>query len=131
MIAGWSQLLRLIENENQFLRLVIDNGFQDQRIKRRSPLTRRQQMMPLALLSPGEDAEIVTIRVHEENKTCCGQCNGEKHKKSDNRIEELGLRAGKVISMLNNGTPILLKIDEARIAIDRALAMKIMVRRVQ
>jgi ferrous iron transport protein A len=88
-------------------------------------------MMPLALLSPGEDAEIVTIRVHEEHKTCCGQCNGEKHKKSDNRIEELGLRAGKVISMLNNGTPILLKIDEARIAIDRSLAMKIMVRRVQ
>jgi ferrous iron transport protein A len=87
-------------------------------------------MMPLALLSPGESGEIVDIRVHEEKKTCCGQCNGERHK-SDNRIEELGLRAGKVISMLNNGTPILLKIDEARIAIDRSLAMKIMVRRVQ
>jgi ferrous iron transport protein A len=87
-------------------------------------------MMPLALLSPGESGEIVDIRVHEEKKTCCGQCNGERHK-SDNRIEELGLRAGKIISMLNNGAPILLKIDEARIAIDRALAMKIMVRRVQ
>jgi len=86
--------------------------------------------MPLALLSPGESGEIVDIRVHEEKKTCCGQCNGERHK-SDNRIEELGLRAGKVISMLNNGAPILLKIDEARIAIDRSLAMKIMVRRVQ
>lgn len=88
-------------------------------------------MMPLALLSPGESGEIVDIRVHEEKKTCCGQCNGEQHKKSDNRIEELGLRAGKIISMLNNGAPILLKIDEARIAIDRSLAMKIMVRRVQ
>jgi ferrous iron transport protein A len=87
-------------------------------------------MMPLALLSPGESGEIVDIRVHEEKKTCCGQCNGERHK-SDNRIEELGLRAGKIISMLNNGAPILLKIDEARIAIDRALAMKIMVWRVQ
>jgi ferrous iron transport protein A len=87
-------------------------------------------MMPLALLSPGESGEIVDIRVHEEKKTCCGQCNGERHK-SDNRIEELGLRAGKIISMLNNGAPILLKIDEARIAIDRSLAMKIMVRRVQ
>ena len=86
--------------------------------------------MPLALLSPGETGEIVDIRVHEEKKTCCGQCNGERHK-SDNRIEELGLRAGKIISMLNNGAPILLKIDEARIAIDRSLAMKIMVRRVQ
>ena len=86
--------------------------------------------MPLALLSPGESGEIVDIRVHEEKKTCCGQCGGERHK-SDNRIEELGLRAGKIISMLNNGTPILLKIDEARIAIDRSLAMKIMVRRVQ
>ena len=86
--------------------------------------------MPLALLRPGESGEIVDIRVQEEKKTCCGQCNGERHK-SDNRIEELGLRAGKIISMLNNGAPILLKIDEARIAIDRSLAMKIMVRRVQ
>lgn len=87
-------------------------------------------MMPLALLSPGETGEIVAIRVHEEKKSCCGQCNGERHK-SDNRIEELGLRAGKTVSMLNNGAPILLRIDEARIAIDRSLAMKIMVRRVQ
>jgi len=87
-------------------------------------------MMPLALLSPGEAGEIVTIRVHEEKQSCCGQCNGERHK-SDNRIEELGLRAGKTVSMLNNGAPILLRIDEARIAIDRGLAMKIMVRRVQ
>jgi hypothetical protein len=44
-------------------------------------------MMPLALLSPGENAEIITIRVHEEKKTCCGQCNGEKHNKSENRID--------------------------------------------
>ena len=86
-------------------------------------------MLPLALLSPGESGEIVAIRVHEEKKSCCGQCNGERHK-SDNRIEELGLRAGKLVSMLNNGAPILLKIDEARIAVDRSLAMKILVRRV-
>lgn len=88
-------------------------------------------MMPLALLSPGEDAEIVAIRVYEESQACCGQCQGERHRKSDNRIEELGLRTGKIISMLNNGPPVLLKIDGARIAIDRSLAMKIMVRRVQ
>lgn len=87
-------------------------------------------MMPLALLSPGEEAEIIEMRVHEEKKACCGQCGGERHK-SDNRIEELGLRAGRVVSMLNNGAPILLKVDEARIAIDRSLAMKIMVRRKQ
>lgn len=87
-------------------------------------------MMPLALLSPGEEAEIIDIRVHEEKKTCCGQCNGERHK-NDNRIEELGLRAGKMVSMLNNGAPILLMIGEARIAIDRGMAMKIMVRRKQ
>lgn len=87
-------------------------------------------MMPLALLSPGEAGEIISVRIHEEKRSCCGECNGERHK-SDNRIEELGLRTGKVVAMLNNGAPILLKVDEARIAVDRGLAMKIMVRRVQ
>lgn len=87
-------------------------------------------MMPLGLLSPGEAGEIVSVKIHQAKKECCGQCSGERHR-SDNRIEELGLRIGKTVSMLNNGAPILLKIDEARIAVDRGLAMKIMVRRVQ
>ena len=89
-------------------------------------------MMPLALLSPGESGEIVqiTATLHDK-KTCCGQCGGERHK-NDNRIEELGLRTGKVVEMLSNGSgPLLLRVDESRIAISRGLAMKISVRRTQ
>ena len=79
-------------------------------------------MMPLALLSPGEHAEIVRININvEEQKTCCGQCDGERHK-GENRLEEMGLRAGKVVEMLSNGTgPLLLRVDESRIALSRGI----------
>jgi ferrous iron transport protein A len=89
-------------------------------------------MMPLALLSPGESGEIVSVNVHLEKKSpCCGQCHGERHK-NDHRVEEMGLRAGKVVEMLNNGAgPLLLRVDDARIAISRGIAMKISVRRPQ
>ncbi|MFA5516035.1 MAG: FeoA family protein [Desulfuromonadales bacterium] len=88
-------------------------------------------MMPLGLLGPGEQGEIVSIRaMHawEKNHQCCGNCNGERHKK-DFRLEDLGLRVGKIVQMLTNGSPVLLKVDESRIAVDRGLAMKIMIRR--
>ncbi|TLM64259.1 MAG: ferrous iron transport protein A [Deltaproteobacteria bacterium] len=89
-------------------------------------------MMPLALLSPGESGEIVSVNVQpHEDKPCCGQCGGERHK-GENRIEEMGLRAGKIVEMLSNGAgPLLLRVDESRIAISRGMAMKIKVRRTQ
>jgi ferrous iron transport protein A len=74
-------------------------------------------MFPLGLLSPGEQAEIVLIRENPEGKCEC-------------RVEEMGLRVGKTIEMLTNGSgPIRLRVDESRIALARGLAMKIMVRR--
>jgi len=89
-------------------------------------------MMPLALLSPGETGEIVSVDVHtSKEKPCCGQCGGERHK-SENRVEEMGLRAGKIVEMLSNGSgPLLLRVDESRIALSRGMAMKISVRRAQ
>ncbi|MHB8709466.1 MAG: FeoA family protein [Desulfuromonadales bacterium] len=89
-------------------------------------------MMPLALLSPGESGEIVSVNVQShEDKPCCGQCGGERHK-SGNRLEEMGLRTGKIVEMLSNGAgPLLLRVDESRIAISRGMAMKIKVRRTQ
>lgn len=90
-------------------------------------------MMPLGLLSPGEQGEIVKIRAHQELDGCCGSgcgtsCCGTKEK-GGVRMEDLGLRVGKIVQMLTNGSPVLLKVDESRIAVDRGLAMKIMVRR--
>jgi ferrous iron transport protein A len=79
-------------------------------------------MMPLGLLNAGGKAEIVTIR--EAGSSDCS-CN------CDCRVEDMGLRIGKTVEVLNNGGgPILLRVDESRIAIARGLAMKIMVKEV-
>jgi ferrous iron transport protein A len=70
--------------------------------------------MPLGLLADGEAAEIV----------------GVGRAAADARAEDLGLRAGKWIRVLANaGGPVLVKVDETRIAVARGLAMKITVRR--
>ena len=79
-------------------------------------------MAPLGLLSRGEQAEIVEVKGQKG-------CNTGSSKDQLCHIEDLGLRAGKMVEMLNNEGrgPILLKVDESRIAIGRGMAMKIMV----
>ena len=72
-------------------------------------------MIPVGLLGPGEQGEIVVIRDGG------GKC--------DCRIEDLGLRVGKSVEMLTNGGgAVLLKVDESRLAVGRGMAMKIMVK---
>jgi ferrous iron transport protein A len=82
-------------------------------------------MAPLGLLSIGERGEILVIHrgrdapTDGKNRLLC-------------HVEEIGLRVGKVVEMLNNegrGT-LLVKVDESRIALGRGMAMKIMVRRI-
>ena len=84
---------------------------------------RGETMIPLGLLSMGEKGEIVAVRLPSVAEPAC---------KSDCRVEDMGLRVGKSVEMLTNGGstgPLLLKVDESRIAIARGIAMKIMVRR--
>jgi len=87
-------------------------------------------MIPLALLCPGERGDILEMRAGKSH--CHGQCRcdcgGDRH---EGRMEALGLRIGKQVEMLNNSGPILVKVDESRIAVDRGTAMKIMIRRQQ
>ena len=85
-------------------------------------------MMPLGLLNPGEQGEIIAVRSHSQKASCCGKCGGEQ-----GRTEDMGLRVGKQVEMLNNGGggPILLKVNESRIAVDRSTAMKIMVKEIR
>jgi ferrous iron transport protein A len=83
-------------------------------------------MAPLGLLSEGEKAEIMELKAQK------GYCHG----KSKNQLchaEDMGLRIGKTVEMLNNAGqgPIVVKVDESRIAIGRGMAMKIMVRRIE
>jgi ferrous iron transport protein A len=83
-------------------------------------------MMPLGLLSTGEVGEIVAIR-GTQGASACGADSG----KCDSRIEDLGLRVGRTVEMLQNaGSPVLLKVGESRVAVDRSIAMKIMIKEV-
>lgn len=76
-------------------------------------------MFQLGLLCAGEKGEIVAIRESGTDHTGIG-C----------RVEDMGLRIGKTVEMLNNGAgPVLVRVDESRIAVARGIAMKIMVRR--
>ncbi len=103
-------------------------------------------MTPLGLLCPGESGEIAEIRIASLQRRCrCGRgadlcecgddcrCEGvPENEKREVRLEDMGLRVGKCVEMLNNGSgPVLLRVDEARIAIARGMAMKILVRRIQ
>lgn len=73
-------------------------------------------MMPLGLMGEGETGEIVAG---------AGVTGGDV----GSRAEDMGLRIGKRVQMLSNGAgPVLVKVDESRIAVDRGVAMKIKVR---
>ena len=82
-------------------------------------------MIPLGLLSPGEQGVIIEMRLFPAGDPCSAE-----RQKCDCRVEDMGLRIGKTVQMLNNGSPILLKVDESRIAVDRGMAMKIMIKEV-
>jgi ferrous iron transport protein A len=73
-------------------------------------------MVPLGLLQLGDRAEVVEII---SGKHPCA------------RIEDMGFRVGKTVEMLNNEGrgPLLIKVDESRLALGRGMAMKILVRR--
>jgi ferrous iron transport protein A len=78
-------------------------------------------MVPLGLLSEGETGEIVSVRSaapRGESGTC--GC----------RAEDMGLRVGKRVEMLaSTSGSVLVRVDESRIAMGRAVAMRIVVRR--
>lgn len=80
-------------------------------------------MLPLGLLSAGERAQVTEI--------VFGKGRGPQQGAAAElvRLEEMGLRPGKVVEVLNNAGqgPILLKVDETRIALGRGVAMKVLV----
>jgi ferrous iron transport protein A len=78
-------------------------------------------MLPLGLLSEGEAAMVMQEETNIRSNRADILC----------RIEEMGFRAGKTVEMLSNEGrgPLLIRVDNARVAIARSLAMKVMVRR--
>lgn len=101
-------------------------------------------MSPLGLLSRGDVAEIVTLRHKRVDKegahasSSFERCSGggfrfrSRHRGSEKRLADLGFSPGQVIEVVENSPamPMLLKICDSRIAIDRGIAMRIMVRRI-
>jgi ferrous iron transport protein A len=102
-------------------------------------------MFPMGLLASGERGLVVEngagaagsgaateghARPHSSGP-CCGGCGGKGRAGAAGRVEEMGIRPGKVVEMLSNEGrgALLVKVDESRIAVGRGVAMKIMVRR--
>lgn len=103
-------------------------------------------MSPLALMKEGEKAEIVARRADIRSPRdqgscghhgpCCGRhehgCCCRQIKRSErDHLCHMGLRPGKHVEMItNSGTgPLVLRLEESRIALGRGMAMKIYVRR--
>ncbi len=76
----------------------------------------KENAVPLGLLESGAAGEVLAVF---PGKHCAA------------RLEDMGFRAGKRVDVLNNGHrgPLLIKIDESRIALGRGMAMSILVRR--
>jgi len=75
-------------------------------------------MIPLAFSKSGERYEVVSFARPGWNFA--------------NRLINMGIYPGKVVEVINNvgHGPILLKVDEFRVAIGRGMAMRIMVRKI-
>jgi ferrous iron transport protein A len=93
-----------------------------------------KRMVPLDQMNEGECGEIVKIAAAE----CCRRGAGRGGKKrrffgcvedDSVRITDLGLRIGKQVELLRKGKqgPLLVKIDDSRIAIGRRMAEKIFI----
>lgn len=82
-------------------------------------------MSPLAMMREGETGEIVDPTGRAEG--------GFKKRGCREHFENMGLRPGKRVEMIaNRGCgPLILRLDEARIALARGMAMKIYVRRIE
>jgi ferrous iron transport protein A len=75
-------------------------------------------MIPLGLLGAGEEGVVVAVA-------------GVAADAAASRAGDMGLRVGRRVRMLSNGAgPVLVKVDESRIALDRGVAMRIKVRTV-
>lgn len=86
-------------------------------------------MMPLGLLGAGGVGEIMEVRAP---KTLGAGASAGEQGRCQCRIEDLGIRVGRTVEVLSNeGGPLLLKVGESRLAVDRSLAMKIMIKEVK
>ncbi len=91
-------------------------------------------MSPLGILGKGEVGEVVRLR-GERHAATGGHGHGSHHGngwQTGKRLAEMGFAPGQRIEIIENNPamPMLVSVQNGRIAIDRSIAMQIMVRRV-
>ncbi len=99
-------------------------------------------MCPLAMLTCGETAEIVGVRHAEryQSGVCArhGECGSEgrhRHGRGEARsarLSEMGFSPGQIVEVVQNtpGVPLLLRVRDGKMALDKRTAMQIIVRRI-
>ncbi|MHB9035503.1 MAG: FeoA family protein [Armatimonadota bacterium] len=110
----------------------MDKTVSEDKVKRRADETANNgHVMPLGLLTAGEKAEVLEVRGGNHQGSCCPGMHRPDNGAHLCRMEDMGLRLGKEVEMLSNEGrgPMLIRIDESRIAIGRGMAMKVMVKR--
>jgi ferrous iron transport protein A len=90
-------------------------------------MRRRTRMVPIGLLAIGEKAKVHDLG--RDKQSSHPPCMDSGRANACCQLESMGLRPGQTVEMLSNSGkgPILLKVDNSRIAIDRCIAMKIKV----
>lgn len=97
-------------------------------------------IVPLAMLTCGESAEIVGVRSglryhgdpHERKEFCCDSGRHRRGAQRSARLSEMGFSPGQVVEVVQNtpGVPMLLRVRDGRMVLDKRTAMEIIVRRV-
>jgi ferrous iron transport protein A len=98
-------------------------------------------MCPLAMLTCGESAEIVGVR-HGLHRHCGASdddkeagCVSGRHGRGGQRsarLSEMGFSPGQIVEVVQNspGVPLLLRVRDGKMALDKRTAMEIIVRRI-
>lgn len=89
------------------------------------------------MLSCGEKAEIVGVRHAERHQSgacaCHGECGSDGRGEARSaRLSEMGFSPGQVVEVVQNtpGVPLLLRVRDGKMALDKRTAMQIIVRRI-
>lgn len=85
-------------------------------------------MVPLLDLQEGDIGEVAEIS--DKNNQLERHHQQENCRCRNHRIKDLGLRVGKVVKLMRKqrGGPLLIKVDESRIAIGRGIAERIKIK---
>ncbi|NTU92194.1 MAG: ferrous iron transport protein A [Chlorobiaceae bacterium] len=94
-------------------------------------------MSPLGVLGKGEVGQIVNLRHGRQSAVGgCERAHAHSHhahgRNSGKRLADMGFSPGQTIEVIENNPamPMLVRIHDSRVAIDRSIAMRIMVRRI-